>query len=297
MAELKITSEKPDSDIDFIYTVEDEIFPQIRAEVLKGVTKDKGPILEYGSAQPIKYKHKAGVECLICKRHQNPTKQPDSIVALKTHDAIQMLLHEEDVLDGPPPNSAIVSKSVNKFNRELLKTTCQIMGCKPIHGHLIAEDMFEELNSFLSSHGTTGGSKTSAKLCMKRSTFHQILKQILLKYEYAKPQCIGDFQNATELVDHRCNLIILLGGSSGTGKSTLASLIASRLGISTVLSTDSIRHIMRNFVSREENPILFCSTYETAKFVSFFIVLQTFYRFQLIHRTQVTRLLQKRNEL
>ena len=48
----------------------------------------------------------------------------------------------------------------------------------------------------------------------------------------------------------------------------MASLVGSRLGISTVLSTDSIRHIMRNFMNREENPILFCSTYETAKFVS-----------------------------
>lgn len=69
------------------------------------------------------------------------------------------------------------------------------------------------------------------------------------------------------MVEHNYNLIILLGGSSGTGKSTLASLLGTRLGISTVLSSDSIRHIRRNFVSREENPILFASTYETANFV------------------------------
>ena len=31
----------------------------------------------------------------------------------------------------------------------------------------------------------------------------------------------------------------------GSGKSTLASLMASRLGISTVISTDSIRNMMR----------------------------------------------------
>jgi 2-phosphoglycerate kinase len=60
---------------------------------------------------------------------------------------------------------------------------------------------------------------------------------------------------------------VLLAGTSGTGKSTLASLLGSRLGISTVLSTDTIRHVMRNFISREELPILFASTYETANFV------------------------------
>jgi deoxyadenosine/deoxycytidine kinase len=58
-----------------------------------------------------------------------------------------------------------------------------------------------------------------------------------------------------------------LAGTSGTGKSTLASLLGSRMGISTVLSSDTIRHIMRNFVSKDENPILFASTYETSEFV------------------------------
>jgi 2-phosphoglycerate kinase len=62
--------------------------------------------------------------------------------------------------------------------------------------------------------------------------------------------------------------LVLLAGTSGTGKSTLASLLGSRLGISTVLSTDTIRHVMRNFVSKEENPVLFASTYETAAFVT-----------------------------
>lgn len=61
---------------------------------------------------------------------------------------------------------------------------------------------------------------------------------------------------------------MLLGGASGTGKSTLASLLASKLGISTVLSSDSIRHILRNFMTKEEKPVLFASTYETGKYVS-----------------------------
>ncbi len=272
MSEQKIAIDRPEVNIEFVYTVEDEIFPAIRIEILKGVTKDKGPSATCGTVKVQKYKHKGGSECLICKKHQQVqglSKLTATVTAadsaLKVHDAIQTLLHDEDILDGPPPNSAIVTNAVNKFNRELLKTTCQIMGCKQIHGHLVAEEMFEELNSFLSSHGTLR--RPSPKLSMRKSTFHLILKQMLMKYEYTKPQCISDFQNATELVDHRCNLIILLGGSSGTGKSTLASLIASRLGISTVLSTDTIRHIMRNFVSREENPILFCSTYETSKYV------------------------------
>ena len=39
------------------------------------------------------------------------------------------------------------------------------------------------------------------------------------------------------------------------------------MGIATVFSTDTIRHIMRNSTTSEENPILFASTYEAGKFV------------------------------
>lgn len=70
------------------------------------------------------------------------------------------------------------------------------------------------------------------------------------------------------ILESKRNILILLAGTSGTGKSTLASLLGSRLGISTVLSTDTIRHVMRNFVAKEEDPIIFASTYETAAFVS-----------------------------
>ena len=70
------------------------------------------------------------------------------------------------------------------------------------------------------------------------------------------------------LLESKRNVMILLAGTSGTGKSTLASLLGSRLGISTVISTDTIRHVMRNFISKEDDPIIFASTYETAAFVS-----------------------------
>lgn len=59
-----------------------------------------------------------------------------------------------------------------------------------------------------------------------------------------------------------------MAGTSGTGKSTLASLLGARFGIQTVLSTDSIRHVMRNYIPEKDNPILFCSTYEAGAMVT-----------------------------
>ena len=85
---------------------------------------------------------------------------------------------------------------------------------------------------------------------------------------YQKPDCMKDFLVASLLMQAKINVIVLLAGTSGTGKSTLASLLGTRLGISTVLSTDSVRHVMRDFLKEAENPTLFCSTYEAGNTVS-----------------------------
>lgn len=57
-------------------------------------------------------------------------------------------------------------------------------------------------------------------------------------------------------------LVLLLGGTSGVGKSALALEVARRLGIGRVLSTDSIRQIMRVLLSRELIPALYGSSYD-----------------------------------
>jgi 2-phosphoglycerate kinase len=45
-------------------------------------------------------------------------------------------------------------------------------------------------------------------------------------------------------------LIILIGGSSGVGTSSIAFEIANRLGIRNMISTDMIREVMRKIVSK-----------------------------------------------
>ena len=65
----------------------------------------------------------------------------------------------------------------------------------------------------------------------------------------------------------RC-VAVFLAGTSGTGKSTLASLLAARMGITTVLSTDSIRHMLRGFTTPEADPLLWASTYQV-HFIAF----------------------------
>ncbi len=57
-------------------------------------------------------------------------------------------------------------------------------------------------------------------------------------------------------------LVILVGGATGTGKSTVATEIAYRLGITRVTSTDFIRQTMRAFFSEDFMPAVHHSSFE-----------------------------------
>jgi 2-phosphoglycerate kinase len=57
-------------------------------------------------------------------------------------------------------------------------------------------------------------------------------------------------------------VIVLLGGTSGVGKSSLALEVARRLSIGRLLSTDSIRDVMRVMVSDDLIPTLHVSSFE-----------------------------------
>ena len=60
-------------------------------------------------------------------------------------------------------------------------------------------------------------------------------------------------------------LMLLIGGATGTGKSTLATEIAYRLGISRITSTDVIRQAMRAFFAQELMPELHYSSFDAAE--------------------------------
>lgn len=56
-------------------------------------------------------------------------------------------------------------------------------------------------------------------------------------------------------------LVILIGGATGVGKSTLATQLATRLGITRVMSTDAIREVLRAAFSRDLMPTLHASSF------------------------------------
>ena len=57
-------------------------------------------------------------------------------------------------------------------------------------------------------------------------------------------------------------LIVMVGGAAGVGKSTLATMLAHRLGITRVIATDVIRQVLRAFFTHEAMPVVHHSAFE-----------------------------------
>jgi 2-phosphoglycerate kinase len=60
-------------------------------------------------------------------------------------------------------------------------------------------------------------------------------------------------------------LVILIGGGTGTGKSSIATEVAYRLGISRITSTDVVRQVMRAFFAPALMPALHYSSFEAGE--------------------------------
>jgi 2-phosphoglycerate kinase len=57
-------------------------------------------------------------------------------------------------------------------------------------------------------------------------------------------------------------LVVLIGGTTGVGKSTLATMLAGRLGITRVIATDVIRQVLRAFFTLEAMPTVHFSAFD-----------------------------------
>ena len=69
---------------------------------------------------------------------------------------------------------------------------------------------------------------------------------------YRKWQAIGNLDKP---------IVILMGGATGVGKSTVATMLSARLGITRQVSTDIIREVMRSLFAPELLPVLFSSSF------------------------------------
>ena len=69
----------------------------------------------------------------------------------------------------------------------------------------------------------------------------------------------------SDLAELDLPVIVLIGGATGTGKSTVATEVAYRLGVTRVTSTDFVRQTLRAFFSPEFMPSIHYSSFEAGR--------------------------------
>lgn len=79
------------------------------------------------------------------------------------------------------------------------------------------------------------------------------------------PRIASFYQMWHSLRKKKQSLVVLLGGATGIGKSTVAFEISYRLGIHSIIGTDVVREVMRKMVSRDLLPTLHTSSFSAWK--------------------------------
>ncbi|XRO75758.1 2-phosphoglycerate kinase [Methanocaldococcus sp. 28A] len=135
------------------------------------------------------------------------------------------------------------------FSKGILARSLTAAGLKPSIAYRIAWDIYEMLKK--------ENIRVIDKSDLRRRVYYYLISK---NYdEVAKKYLLW------RMVLGRRPIVILIGGASGVGTSTIAFEIASRLGISSVIGTDSIREVMRKVISRELIPTLYESSYTAWK--------------------------------
>ncbi len=136
------------------------------------------------------------------------------------------------------------------YSKGLMASSIMATGLPPGQAYEVAQTIEDKLIS---------EGKTSVTIQQLRRVASQMLLANVgdeIAARYLKWQAVGKLDKP---------LIILIGGTTGVGKSTIATEIAHRLGITRISSTDSIREVMRAVFSEDLMPALYDSSFNAWK--------------------------------
>jgi 2-phosphoglycerate kinase len=133
------------------------------------------------------------------------------------------------------------------YSKGLMASQVMVTGLSPFRAYQVAEEIEERLREQGSTSLTT---HELADLALEVLT------------ETAGDRYAKNFLRWREVEKLDVPLVILIGGATGVGKSTIATQLAARLGIVRFVATDAIREVMRSMFSPELMPTLHTSSFE-----------------------------------
>lgn len=162
---------------------------------------------------------------------------------------------EDDGHDVPPGGGdgdvepILVVKNDHGFpySKGLLAMSLMAAGVVPARSHMLARLIERRLQEQMVGQITT-------------RDLQDLTEQVLSVEE--GEQVVRHFRQMQRLNHLNEPLVVLICGATGIGKSTLATMLANRLGITRVSATDMIRQVLRAFISHDAMPDVHYSSFD-----------------------------------
>jgi 2-phosphoglycerate kinase len=133
------------------------------------------------------------------------------------------------------------------FSKGLLASQVMVTGLSPRRAYEVADRVEDRLVG-------------SGRLTLTSEELASVAVAVLS--EVAGDRYAKNYQRWREVERLDVPLVILIGGATGVGKSTIATQLAARLGIVRVVATDAIREVMRAMLSEQLLPTLHVSSFQ-----------------------------------
>lgn len=133
------------------------------------------------------------------------------------------------------------------YSKGLMASQVMVTGLAPARAYQVAERIEQML--------VEGGRES-----VSTEELDDIATLVLI--EVAGDRYAKSFRRWREVEALDIPLVLLIGGATGVGKSTIATQLAARLGIVRVVATDAVREVMRALFSRELMPTLYTSSFQ-----------------------------------
>lgn len=153
--------------------------------------------------------------------------------------------------DGRSPHILISDRETGlPYSKGLMASQVMVTGLSPFRAYEVAEAIEDRL--VRSGRGSVTTDDLGALTV-------DVLEE-LAGDRYAK-----NFRRWREVEALEIPLVVLIGGTTGVGKSTLATQLSARLGIVRVVATDAVREVMRAMLSERLMPTLHRSSFEAGE--------------------------------